>query len=58
MDGLIRLGQRVLSIQFQNERHAQDSIELAYRRIEMPAIADDHPKDSVQVALPTIFALE
>jgi hypothetical protein len=52
MDGPIRLRQRMLSIQFQNDRHAHDRIELAYRRIEMLSIASDHPKDSVQLALP------
>ena len=52
MDGPIRLGHRKLSIQFQHDRHAQDRIELAYRRIETLVIAADHPLCSVQVALP------
>lgn len=52
MDGPIRLGHRMLSIQFLNDRQAQRRVELAYRRIDMPATTTDHPKDSVQVALP------
>ena len=49
MDGPIRLGQRTISIQFQYDRFALDSIELAYWCIETLAIADDRPKTSVQV---------
>ena len=51
MDGLIRLGNRTLSIQFLNARHSQDSFLIAYQRIELPAIAAEHPQDSVQVAV-------
>lgn len=56
MDGPVRLGQRSLSIEFKSDRHAQNRIELAYRRLETLATADTPPEDSVQVAqlgLPT-----
>ena len=51
MDGPIRVGHRMLSIEFQSDRYVQDRIELAYRRLETLAIVEDQPEDSVQVAL-------
>lgn len=51
MDGPIQLGLRMLVIEFQIDRYVQDRIELAYRRIETLAIAEDQPADSVQIDL-------
>lgn len=48
MEGSIRLENRTLSIEFLGDRHSQDRLEQAYRRIEMLAIAPSHLSDSVQ----------
>lgn len=50
MDGPIRLGHRMLSIEFQNDRHAQQRIELAYRRVEDLKGTKPVPKTTVQIA--------
>lgn len=58
MEGTVQLGLRILAIQFQTDRHAQDRIELAYRLIETLAIDSEHPENSVQIdslnAVPTV----
>ncbi len=48
MEGPIALENRRLSIEYLGDRHSQDRLEQAYRRLELLAIATDHPTASVQ----------
>lgn len=57
MDGPIRLGQRELAIEFRSDRHGEDRVEMAYRRVEMLAAADSPRKSSAQTTLPAARAI-
>ena len=48
MDGPIQLGLRVLSVEFQSDRHGVERINSAYQRLEMLANAQNVSGDTVQ----------
>lgn len=53
MDGHDAARPRVLTIDFQVDRHAPDRVRLAYQRVEAPQDTQQPERTSVQVALPT-----
>ena len=48
MDGPVQLGVRVLSVEFQSDRHGGERINSAYQRLEMLANARNVAEDTVQ----------
>lgn len=50
MDGPIRLGGRTVSIEFKDDRHSTNRIELAYRLVETLATINLPKKSSEHVA--------
>jgi hypothetical protein len=52
MDGPSFFGQRKISTQFQHDRHSQERLELAYRRVESPPTTLQPAEASVQTSSP------
>jgi len=52
MDGPVRLGKRVLAVEFRNDREAQDRVPLAYRRLESAESVMSGAKHSIHASVP------